>query len=239
MSDFQNSSLNPKNWFLKGKNKARFDARQHFYDESLERALADIDYEGNELAIAHLELDKKYRRLSEIEYEKKMATILFGTDTTETKLAWLDLDKKYNAMTEIDYEKKRAVILTGLETLETKLAWLEINRKYKIITDKEFAKETATLRNEPYVSVDVHTDPAKPSEGDFEMDWNDRFISDLIDAGYVAETQEQIIKLWIDQICANVAKENGAIFPEELDEFEFRKAAARKVKSKDGRTEIL
>src|SRR5882672_20452 len=166
MSNFKQSSLNPKNWFLKGKDKARFKATKTYYGENLERALADIDHtsESDGLKLAHLEIDKKYNRISNTDYEKNKATVL----------------------------------------------------------------------GEPYVTViKVHFTGEKSSDNFFELDWNQEFVKHLIDAGYVAETQELVVKLWFDKICAEIAKENGAVFPDEMEEFAHK--TARRIKSENGK----
>jgi len=170
MSDFKDSVLNPKNWFLTGKDKARFNAKRRFYGESLDRALVDIEH---------------------------------TSDSVGLKIAHLDVDKKYNKVTESEYEKNKA-----------------------------------TLLDDPYITVvKVHINSENAADGFMELDWNDAFIKSLVDAGFVADSQEAIIKLWFDEICANVARENGAVFPEEVEEFKHK--TARRVKSENGKIEVM
>jgi len=169
---FKESIMNPKNWMLTGKDKARFKAKRTFYGENLERALVDIDFSG-------------------------------VNDENGKNLAHLEIDKKFNRVTESEYEKKKA-----------------------------------TFNSEPYITVvKVHMNPEKPSDGYFELDWNEVFVKQLVESGYIAETQERVVNLWFDEVCANVARENGAVFPNEIEEFKHK--SARKVKSEDGKVELM
>lgn len=203
MSKFKETILYPKNWFLDGKEKQKFIAKRTFYGENLERALADIDYAAgsNELKKAHAEIDKKYNRITDEQYERTL----------------IDLD--------------------SLSDLDKVLEKLKLDLKYNKITQDDYEKEKATAMGEPYVKVvKVHIDSKKPSDGSFELDWNDKFVEQLVEAGYVAPAQELVVKLWFDEVCANVARENGAVFPNEIEEFKHK--SARKVKSETGKVEL-
>ena len=45
--------------------------------------------------------------------------------------------------------------------------------------------------------------------GFFELDWNNEFIEQLIDAGYSGETNEQIVDAWFRTIAMQVLDESG------------------------------
>jgi|TARA_R110000782_G_scaffold40664_3_gene93920 hypothetical protein len=67
-------------------------------------------------------------------------------------------------------------------------------------------KEKATARNEPYVNVvKVNIDKDKPSDGYFELEWNQVFIRQLMDAGYSGDNEEEIIDQWFTALCSSVA----------------------------------
>tara|TARA_B110000114_G_C14729801_1_gene252750 strand:+ start:116 stop:391 length:276 start_codon:yes stop_codon:yes gene_type:complete len=67
-------------------------------------------------------------------------------------------------------------------------------------------KEKATARNEPYVNVvKVNIDKDNPSDGYFELEWNQVFIRQLMDAGYSGENEEAIIDQWFTALCSSVA----------------------------------
>ena len=102
---------------------------------------------------------------------------------------------------------------------------------------KKTAKELATERGEPYVSVvALEVDPENLHQGAFELDWNDKFVADLVRAGYMLkkeDTDAEIVDRWFQNICRHVALETWeqeqAINPQ------------RYVKERDignGRTEV-
>lgn len=73
------------------------------------------------------------------------------------------------------------------------------------------AKELATERGEPYVSiVQIDLDPENIGSGSFELDWNDKFIAQLVRAGYQVrpnEPENEIVDRWFQTVCRNVVLE--------------------------------
>ena len=78
--------------------------------------------------------------------------------------------------------------------------------------DPKTAKEIATEAGEPYVAIlSVELDPENIGNGAFELDWNDKFIANLVRAGYQSkpnEPEDVIIDRWFQTICKNIAMEN-------------------------------
>lgn len=73
-------------------------------------------------------------------------------------------------------------------------------------------KERATARNEPWVGVlQTHVNADNVRNGFFELDWNELFVKQLIDAGYgfEADPQEQIIDRWFRDLASNMLAEEG------------------------------
>lgn len=72
-------------------------------------------------------------------------------------------------------------------------------------------KEIATEKGEPWVSiVKLEIDPENLHQGSFELDWNDKFIADLVRAGYMIkkdDTDAEIIDRWFQTICRHVVME--------------------------------
>ena len=110
-------------------------------------------------------------------------------------------------------------------------------------------KEIATRAGEPWVSIlDMQLDPADINNGAFEMDWNDKFVLNLIKAGYKEkddDNDERIVDRWFQQVCRNIALE---VYEQEQADPHNRKdvdpitgAEMRVVQSKDlgdGRSEV-
>jgi len=104
-------------------------------------------------------------------------------------------------------------------------------------TPKKTEKELATERDEPYVSViALDVDPNNLHQGAFELDWNDKFVANLVRAGYMIkkdDTDAEIVDRWFQNVCRHVALETWeqeqAINPQRY---------VRERNIGDGRTEI-
>lgn len=72
-------------------------------------------------------------------------------------------------------------------------------------------KELATERGEPFVTiVSMQVDPNSMQSGAIELDWNDKFISNLIRAGYQMspkDTDADIVDRWFTAVCRNIVME--------------------------------
>lgn len=72
-------------------------------------------------------------------------------------------------------------------------------------------KAKATAAGEPYVSIlSVDIDPENINAGTFELDWNDKFVKNLIKAGYrmdKADTDNVIVDRWFHTVCRNIVLE--------------------------------
>ena len=73
------------------------------------------------------------------------------------------------------------------------------------------AKEQATMAGEPYINIlKIDVDPNNINNGAFELDWNDKFVINLIKAGYKLRPDDadaDIVDRWFTQVCRNVALE--------------------------------
>lgn len=111
------------------------------------------------------------------------------------------------------------------------------------------AKETATRAGEPWVDIlQVNVDPEDINNGAFELDWNDKFLLNLIKQGYKegeGDKDEEIIDRWFKAVCRNVVLETWE--QEQADPYNRKDvdpitgAEMRVVQSKDlgdGRSEI-
>ena len=73
----------------------------------------------------------------------------------------------------------------------------------------EKEKEEATKKGMAWVAVlDTHVDPTNIRNGFFELDWNNEFIEQLLDAGYKGEKQEEIVEEWFKTIASQILQEN-------------------------------
>lgn len=76
---------------------------------------------------------------------------------------------------------------------------------------KKSDKELATERGEPYVAIlSMDIDPENMQQGSFELDWNDKFVANLVRAGYqmnVKDTDADIVDRWFTAVCRNIVME--------------------------------
>jgi hypothetical protein len=76
---------------------------------------------------------------------------------------------------------------------------------------KKTEKEVANERGEPYVNiVSMEIDPNNLHQGAFELDWNDKFVSNLVRAGYQMkqdDTDADIVDRWFQNVCRHVVME--------------------------------
>lgn len=72
-------------------------------------------------------------------------------------------------------------------------------------------KEKATAAGEPYVAIlSVDLDPNDINNGAFELDWNDKFVLNLVKQGYKIkpdDTDSEIVDRWFQTVCRNIALE--------------------------------
>jgi hypothetical protein len=76
---------------------------------------------------------------------------------------------------------------------------------------KKSEKDLATERGEPYVAIlGMEVDPDNLQSGSFELDWNDKFVANLVRAGYQMspkDTDADIVDRWFTAVCRNVVLE--------------------------------
>jgi hypothetical protein len=105
-------------------------------------------------------------------------------------------------------------------------------------------KDKANADGLPYVNIlKMEIDPYDINTGAFELDWNDKFVLNLIRAGYKQrddDTDTIIVERWFQTVCRNVALE---LYEQQQADPENRAMATdmRVVRQKDlgnGRTEV-
>lgn len=72
-------------------------------------------------------------------------------------------------------------------------------------------KEIATEKGEPYVAIlSMELSEGDIDQGAFELDWNEKFIANLVRAGYQGQPNEpdhEIVDRWFQNVCRNVVME--------------------------------
>lgn len=166
----------PYSWGLSGKDRELAKARYELDGYDLESAILDIEYRG------------KY---NSAEYCRQTA----------------ELKHFYNKISEKEYNQ---ILIDLIEDPKQKeIAQVEYNYKNGNLPQLEYEKKIATLRGEPWVAVvdmSFGHNSNSPSEGSFELDWNDEFIKTLEASGYVGEP-DAMVNIWFVEVCKNIALE--------------------------------
>ena len=107
---------------------------------------------------------------------------------------WDKIKKTVNKL-----QGKQKVVADSYDTTE---------QKRRAILAQE--KQEATDKGEAWVGVlDTQINPDNIKNGFFELDWNNQFIEELLDAGYVGETNEQIVDSWFRTIAMQILGDEG------------------------------
>jgi hypothetical protein len=103
---------------------------------------------------------------------------------------------------------------------------------------KKSDKDIATEKGEPYVAIlSVELDPENIGNGAFELDWNDKFIANLVRAGYQGKTDADMVDQWFADVCRNVIAENYEQW-EANQPFEARPRVIDRRDLGNGKTEV-
>jgi len=121
----------------------------------------------------------------------------------------------------------------------------DIFKKKKAITPntptspQKTEKEIANEKSEPYVNiVSMEIDPENIQAGAFELDWNDKFVANLVRAGYQMDpkdTDADIVDRWFTAVCRNVVLETYEQY-EAMNPERDRVVKTRNIG--DGRSEV-
>lgn len=100
---------------------------------------------------------------------------------------------------------------------------------------KKSAKDIATEKGEPYIEViTLDIDANNPSQGAFELEWNELFVKELRGAGYQGATDEDVVDVWFQTVCRNVAMAEWEDYDNQVGPSKF----VQKNPIGDGRSEV-
>ena len=100
--------------------------------------------------------------------------------------------------------------ITGLDKVEAEKAQVQ-EEKSELLKQRD-PKAYATRKKEPWVNViDVKVNEENVRNGFFELDWNEYFIAQLVEAGYGVDNdpEEEIVDRWFRDIVHNMLGEEG------------------------------
>jgi len=112
---------------------------------------------------------------------------------------------KIEAATEHAISQGEAAARLAKEALDAAEAAKEQERLAKLSP-----KELATEKKEPWIAVtNTHVNKDNLRNGFFELDWNEYFVLQLRSAGYIGETEEEVVDEWFSELCRNLGNEEG------------------------------
>ncbi len=123
----------------------------------------------------------------------------------ERDIAVLEIKKNHAILSDRDYDF--AVAERVQDPVERHIAVVEAQMRHEEVDFLLGEKTIATLKGEPWIHVvNDGIDKEQGINGYFfEFDWNDIWIAQLREAGYVGPTEESIIQAWFVDVCRNEA----------------------------------
>lgn len=157
---------------------------------------------------ARWEVEFKHARISELEFDTKIAELDYPQNGKQRDHALLAVKCKHTQMSPYEFAVETVKIDHPDEnSKERRLALLEIEKEHGKIEGKPYEKALATINEEPWIGI--INDGYDLNQGlngvYFEFDWNDYWIKYLQIAGYYGESDEAIVEQWFNDVCRNTA----------------------------------
>lgn len=159
----------------------------------------------------HWGLVGKTRKIAQAEYELDGYELelelidINMRDGPEKEYAILQVEKRYNMITPDAYERRSLAFIE--DPKKKRIAELEYKHKWESMPDLEYEKEMATAKDESWVTIKNISPGENPGEGHMELDWNDKFVEELIAAGYEGNDESDTVNNWLSELCKNIAME--------------------------------
>ena len=108
----------------------------------------------------------------------------------------------------MNWDKLKKALGVQPKITEEEKKEIPVEEQRRAILQKE--KDQATAEGKPWVGVlDTQVNPENIKNGFFELDWNNEFIEQLVDAGYSGETNEENVNGWFRTIAIQILEEEG------------------------------
>lgn len=202
----------PSHWGLKGKERDIARAHHELAGEALERRLLELEYEGKltkeqqkQMKLDRLDIDLKYGNIEDDEYHEQRISLLFKKGSDEYQQAMLEVQNDLGNIDDYEFD----VGIIGIqhkdkESTEYLIAMANLDLAYDKITELEYERAIADAKGEAWVKVlkaDLVTIEDGETQLTFELDWNTRFVEELIAKGWTGFSQEEIVDQWFTHTC--------------------------------------
>jgi hypothetical protein len=154
---------------------------------------------------------------------------LYRVDRQKTKV-----DDVYGEVLEDGIQFLAPVELQGLVQVMTPASKNYGNSKIEL-------QEPGNMKFSIYQKTLDDLDPVDINNGSFELDWNDKFVANLIKQGYkirADDTDSQIVDRWFQTVCRNIALE---VYEQQQADPDNRESDMRVIQQRDlggGFTEV-
>ena len=155
--------------------------------------------------------------------------VLYRVDRQKTKV-----DDVYGEVLEDGIQFLAPVELQGLVQVMTPASKNYGNSKIEL-------QEPGNMKFSIYQKTLDDLDPVDINNGSFELDWNDKFVANLIKQGYkirADDTDSQIVDRWFQTVCRNIALE---VYEQQQADPDNRESDMRVIQQRDlggGFTEV-
>ena len=240
-------SMSPTSWGLRGTQRDFAEAHYYLVGEELERRLLEIEFSGvltphdeTQFKSKKIQMDLKWGKITEMDAQLAHAALDYPNKrSTEYRQALLDIKHHFGELEEIEYDK--AVVELNHKNKDSsdyKIAIANVLKKHDELSEREYSKEIATIKGEPWVELieaKLKYDPEVGNGFEFELDWNQAFVEDLVNNGWHGASQAEIVDQWFTQTCQDVFNSDpDFMMPEET----VAPAATTRRKSDGGKTEF-
>lgn len=193
----------PASWGLRGKSYQIAKAEYELEGYELDVELININNpRDKELQLLDVEL--KHGKISQYEYDVEQVKLQKPEDLT---LKLLEIDFRHNKMTEEQYDY---AVVEARKQFQSEdgynLSKLEIDYKYKKISENEYNKQYATLNGLPYIAY-ITSEMRAGFPSAIEFDWNDIFIKQIEEAGFIGRSDMDTVNYWFTELCRRIALE--------------------------------
>ena len=182
--------------------------------------------ESIEYKLHMLSLDKKYKRISEYDYDMMLLSIEAHPDSQNYKLKHNEILKKYNKISEYEYEMNKNDLTVYSDNNQHDLNKCEIDLKYNKISQIEYDKQVATINNTPWIKwlkweiVD--------GQLEFELDWNQPFIKVLASKGYNQPDENENVMNWVHDMFIDMYEDDDVMNQTSIPAVKTRKEEDKK-----------
>lgn len=124
------------------------------------------------------------------------------TNKKDLDLALLEIEKKYNRLSDFDYDIKKIEILYSDNPEKYEEEKNELLFKYKLISEIDYERNKANIKKEPWIKIvsEFSLEENGSNKLGFKFEWNEYFITLLINNGYKGPTEESIVEKWFNNV---------------------------------------